>query len=161
MILEIFQENIAILKLNRPQNLNSFNIDLMTEISAACSEIAENKRIRALIITGEGRGFSTGGDVGLFQRIESETDAASIFNMSTEAVKSVYMLEIPVICAVNGPVAGASLALMGACDMIIAADTAKFGFTFINMAFCPDSGCSYFLNTAGRVSKSDGTFMLR
>lgn len=145
VILEVFQENIAILRLNRPSNLNSFNIDLMSEISEACSVISKDSRIRVLVITGEGRGFSAGGDVSLLQSIESDADAEAIFNLSTEAVKSVYMLEIPVICAVNGPVAGASLALMSACDMIIAADTAKFGFTFINMAFCPDSGCSYFL----------------
>ena len=142
---EIIRRTIGILKLNRPESLNSFNEKLLLEIISVCKEVSEKKDIKVLIITGEGYGFSTGGDVNLLQKLDSRKLAEGIFRLSTQAVRAVYELEIPVICGVNGAVAGASLALMNACDLIIASEKAKFGFTFINVAFCPDSGCSYYL----------------
>lgn len=136
---------IAILTLNRPEQLNALNTDMFDEIIAACDIVNNDENLKVLIITGAGRGFSTGGDISNLATISEPQAAHRIFNHSTKAIKAVYDLKKPVIAAVNGPVAGASLSLMMASDLILSSESAVFGFSFINVAFCPDSGCSHFL----------------
>ncbi|NLB52465.1 MAG: enoyl-CoA hydratase/isomerase family protein [Syntrophomonadaceae bacterium] len=144
-IFDVKENGIAVLTLNRPKQLNSINRKLTEEVPAICKIVSENPDIKVLIITGAGAGFSAGGDVSTLAGMTSPINSKATFDASTAIVKAVYELEKPVIAAVNGPVAGASTATMMACDLIVAADTAKFGFNFINLAFTPDSGSSYFL----------------
>ncbi len=143
--LEVKENGMAILTFNRPKQLNSVNRQLTFDVPEACREVAQNNDIQVLIITGAGPGWSAGGDITVLAAMDSPINAKATYDMSTEVVKAVYELDKPVIAAVNGAVAGASVATMLACDLIIAADTAKFGFNFINIAFTPDSGASYFL----------------
>lgn len=142
---DIKENGIAILTFNRPKQLNSINRGLTEEVPAICRLVSEDPKIKVLIITGAGAGFSAGGDVSTLAGMNSPINSKATYDASTSIVKAVYELQKPVIAAVNGAVAGASTATMMACDLIIAADTAKFGFNFINLAFAPDSGCSYFL----------------
>ncbi len=144
-ILEVKENGIAVLTFNRPKQLNSVNKQLTIDVPEACIEVTKNNDIQVLIVTGAGPGWSAGGDISVLAAMDSPAGAKATYDYSTEIVKAIYGLEKPVIAAVNGAVAGASVATMLACDLIIAADTAKFGFNFINIAFTPDSGASYFL----------------
>jgi 2-(1,2-epoxy-1,2-dihydrophenyl)acetyl-CoA isomerase len=139
------ENGVALLTLNRPESLNSFNEELCQGIVEACQKVSKDPGIKAMIITGAGKGFSAGGDVAVLAGMKDPIHSKEIYDVSTGAVKAVYEVEKPVIAAVNGPVAGAATALMLACDLIVASDEAKLAFNFINLAFCPDSGCSYFL----------------
>ncbi|MGE5379594.1 MAG: enoyl-CoA hydratase/isomerase family protein [Methylocystaceae bacterium] len=143
--LNIDENGIALLTFNSPENMNSFTIELCQDIIAACRYVQENDDIKAVIITGEGYGFSGGGNVATLAGMTSPAKAKWTYDVSFATVKSVYEIDKPVIGAINGPVAGAAVALMMSCDVIIASEKAKFGYNFINLAFCPDSGASYFL----------------
>ncbi|MGE5405674.1 MAG: enoyl-CoA hydratase/isomerase family protein [Candidatus Saccharibacteria bacterium] len=136
---------VAVITLNRPQALNSFNAELCFETIKACKMVAEDDDIKCLVITGAGKGFTSGGDIGVLAAMDTPAKAKATYDVSTSVVQAVYDLEKPVIAAVNGPVAGAGTALMLACDLIVASENARLAFSFINIAFCPDSGCSYFL----------------
>ncbi|NLW90777.1 MAG: enoyl-CoA hydratase [Syntrophomonadaceae bacterium] len=143
--LEIRENGIAILTMNRPDAMNAFNWDLCPEMVEAYKIVEERDDIKVLVLTGAGKGFSAGGDISLLFSMQTPAEAKVTYDISTAVIKGLYDIKKPVICAVNGPVAGASTALMMACDLIIASENAKFGFTFSKIAFCPDSGCSYFL----------------
>lgn len=142
--LEIKDNGVAIITLNRPKYMNAFNYEICRDFPAACQEV-KDQEAKVLIVTGAGAGFTSGGDVSVLAAMDSPAKAKWTYDQSTGVVKAAYEMEIPVIAAVNGPVAGAGLALMMACDMIMAADTAKLAFSFINVAFTADSGASYFL----------------
>lgn len=144
-ILEVKENGTAILTFNRPEHLNAINKQLTLDVLEACLEVTKNNDIQVLIVTGAGPGWSAGGDIATLAAMSSPERAKLTYDWSTKIVKAIYELEKPVIAAVNGAVAGASVATMMACDLIIAADTAKFGFNFINIGFTPDSGASYFL----------------
>lgn len=145
-IFEVKENGVAVLTLNRPERLNALNLEMFDDIMHACDIVRKEAAAKVLVITGAGRGFSTGGDVTLMGSVNgSPRQAYEAFDRSAKVVKAIYDLEKPVIAAVNGPVAGASTAIMMASDLVVASDQAVFAFNFINIAFCPDSGCSYFL----------------
>lgn len=142
---EVKDNGVALFTLNSPENMNSFTVPLCRDIIAASRYVRENDDIKVVVITGAGYGFSGGGDVSTLAAMNSPAKAKWTYDVSFDTVKSIYEIEKPVIAAVNGPVAGAAVALMMSCDIIIASEKAKFGYNFINLAFCPDSGASYFL----------------
>lgn len=142
---QVRDNGVGVLTLNRPKYLNAFNADICEEIPEICRTVSSDPGIKALIVTGAGNAFSAGGDISVLAAMKDPIDSKETYDMSSGAVTAVYEVEKPVIAAVNGPVAGAATALMMACDLVVAADTARLGFNFINLAFCPDSGCSYFL----------------
>ncbi|HEX3010870.1 MAG TPA: enoyl-CoA hydratase-related protein [Syntrophomonadaceae bacterium] len=137
---------VAVLTLNRPKALNAFTADMCDEVPEICKRVSDDPQIKALVITGAGKGFSAGGDITTLAGMKDPIDSKEIYDKSSGAVTAVYEVEKPVIAAVNGTVAGAATALMMACDLVVASEEARFGFNFVNIAFCPDSGCSYFLN---------------
>lgn len=144
-IFEIRDNGIAILTFNKPQRLNAMGLDLYQDIKTACQVVREDEKIKVLIITGAGRGFSAGGNIGDLLSYQNKDRLKLRIESAGIAVQTLYDLNKPVIAAVNGPVAGAGLSLMMACDLVIASENAVFGFTFSQIAFCPDCGCSYFL----------------
>ncbi len=144
-IFETLETGIAILTLNRPKELNALNLQMMDDVMEACDRVNRDDSIKVLVITGNGRGFSAGGDLSKVADMCRQDIAKEAVEKSSRMVQSVYNIEKPVVAAVNGPVAGASTSLMMACDLIIAAENASIVFPFTNIGFCPDSGCSYFL----------------
>jgi enoyl-CoA hydratase/carnithine racemase len=142
--LEISDNGVAVLTLNRPEYMNSVNVEFCRDYPQACQAIRDHNA-KVMILTGAGRGFCSGGDVSVLAAMDSPAKSKWTYDQSTDVVRTTYEMEIPVIAAVNGAVAGAGTALLMACDLIIAADAAKIAFNFINVAFCPDSGASYFL----------------
>lgn len=128
--------------LNRPDKLNSFNEAMHIALRARLEEaIAGGKR--AILLTGAGRGFCAGQDLG--DRDPSKMDGPpdlgeTLSNFYNPLVRLIRGADLPVICAVNGVAAGAGANLAMACDIVLAADTAKFVQSFANVGLVPDAG---------------------
>src|SRR3954462_156177 len=134
---------VLTITLNRPDVLNAFNTDMHRALAAALKE-ARGPDVRAVIITGAGRGFCVGQDLTEF--MEASGDIGSRLRQTYHPnVRAIRALEKPVIAAVNGAAAGAGMSFACACDLRIAADAATFVPAFINIGLVPDSGGSYFV----------------
>jgi 2-(1,2-epoxy-1,2-dihydrophenyl)acetyl-CoA isomerase len=135
---------VMTITLNRPDVLNAFNKAMHDALAAALKEAARDPEIRAVVVTGAGRGFCVGQDLTEFR--EAPGDIADRLRGSYHPnVLAVRALEKPVIASVNGPAAGAGLSFAAACDLRIAADSATFVPAFINIGLVPDSGGTFFI----------------
>jgi 2-(1,2-epoxy-1,2-dihydrophenyl)acetyl-CoA isomerase len=134
---------VLTITLNRPDVLNAFNAAMHAALAAALKE-ARDPEIRAVVVTGAGRGFCVGQDLTEFR--EASGDIADRLRGSYHPnVVAVRALEKPVIAAVNGPAAGAGLSFACVCDIRLAADSATFVPAFINIGLVPDSGGTLFI----------------
>lgn len=130
------------LTLHRPDKLNSFNDEMHVALRSALeAAVADGKR--AVLLTGAGRGFCAGQDLG--DRDPSKMDGPpdlshTLTTFYNPLVRLIQNAEMPVICAVNGVAAGAGANLAMACDIVLAADTAKFIQSFANVGLVPDAG---------------------
>ena len=129
--------------LNRPDVLNAFTTAMHKALGAALKE-ARDPAVRAVVLTGAGRGFCVGQDLTEFREAPGDIGARLRENYHPN-VLAIRALEKPVIAAVNGAAAGAGLSIACACDIRIAADVAAFIPAFINIGLIPDSGGSYFV----------------
>src|SRR4051794_2445481 len=129
--------------LNRPDVLNAFDRAMQDGFRAALKE-AGDPEVRAVVLTGAGRGFCVGQDLKEFQEGAGDIGERlrSTYNRNVLALRS---LEKPVIAAVNGPAAGAGLSLAAACDLRLAADSATFVPAFVNIGLVPDTGATFFV----------------
>ncbi len=141
---------VATITLNRPAKLNAYSEVMVHEILAALADARDDDAIRAVIVTGAGRGFCSGGDIGRdFQyparyrghRMESMLEMRE--NMH-ELVKFLQRFDKPVIAAVNGAAVAGGLTLALSCDFRIAAESAKLGDTSLRFGLLPDEGGAYF-----------------
>ena len=135
---------VLTITLNRPEVFNAFNAALHGALKAALEEAAAAE-VRAVVITGAGRGFCAGQDLKEFQEAPGSIRERleSTYHPNIRLIRG---LEKPVIAAVNGPCAGAGLSLAAACDIRIAADVATFVPGFIGIGLIPDSGGSWFVH---------------
>src|SRR4051812_47988263 len=138
---------VATLTLNRPDKLNSFTVEMHAEIKDALARIsATGSGVRALLITGAGRGFCAGQDLSQRKGLAVSAEIhESIDKRYNPLIRSLRQLEIPVIGAVNGVAAGAGMSLALACDITIAARSATFLQAFAKIGLVPDSGSTFFL----------------
>jgi 2-(1,2-epoxy-1,2-dihydrophenyl)acetyl-CoA isomerase len=136
--------SIAVLTLDRPERLNAMNDPMWEALCAHLGEIASDEQIRAVILTGAGRAFCSGGDVTAMRQSDLVTGRARS-RLRHRAVLALYSLEKPVIAAVRGPVYGIGNALALACDLVVASDTAKFSMAFKKVGVVPDGGAVFFL----------------
>jgi enoyl-CoA hydratase/carnithine racemase len=142
-------ENVARITLNRPKKKNALNTQIISELGDAVQEIAGNPNIKALILTGAGETFSSGGDVdGLLKDlcpkppIEIRKILKNFYGRGAVALRN---LEIPVIGAINGPALGAGFDLSLHCDMRIASEAAKFGSIWVRISTIPALGGMFLL----------------
>ncbi len=146
------QDGIAVLRLNRPDNLNSWNQQMRSELRDAVGALVTNDSLRVAVITGTGRAFSAGEDVrGMKGLAEIGTRG---FRRVVRDIHNVFdeveSIEIPVIAAINGVAAGGGLELALSCDFRFAASTAKLGLPENNVGLIPGSGgCSRLVRTVG------------
>jgi 2-(1,2-epoxy-1,2-dihydrophenyl)acetyl-CoA isomerase len=134
---------VLTITLNRPDVLNAFNAAMHQALGEALEEAADAS-VRAVVLTGAGRGFCVGQDLTEFR--ESAGDIGDRLRGNYHPnVLAIRRLEKPVIAAVNGAAAGAGLSFACACDLRIAADSASFVPAFINIGLVPDSGGTYFV----------------
>jgi 2-(1,2-epoxy-1,2-dihydrophenyl)acetyl-CoA isomerase len=134
---------VLTITLNRPDVLNAFNAALHAALAAALKE-ARDPEVRAVVVTGAGRGFCVGQDLNEFRDVSGEI-ADRLRSSYHPNVHAVRALEKPVIAAVNGPAAGAGLSFACVCDIRLAAESATFIPAFVNIGLIPDSGGTFFI----------------
>jgi 2-(1,2-epoxy-1,2-dihydrophenyl)acetyl-CoA isomerase len=141
-------DGVATVTLSRPEVLNSFTRPMSAELQDALRRAAEDASVRALLLTGAGRGFCAGQD--LAEAVPADGSApppiADIVRATyNPVVRAIRTMEKPVVCAVNGVAAGAGANLAIACDIVLAADTASFVQAFAKIGLVPDTGGTFFL----------------
>ena len=147
-ILESFENGVLEITLNRPQQLNAFNEEMHFAFHKALKRAHDEKGIRAVLITGAGRGFCAGQDLG--DRNPDEMDAPpdledTISRFYNPAVRLIRALHKPVVCAVNGVAAGAGANIAFGCDIVLASNQARFIQSFAKVGLVPDAGGSWLL----------------
>ena len=151
---------IGTLTLDRPDAFNAMSPEMIGELTVAFAWLADRAPLRALIVTGAGKAFCAGGDVNWFQQgVESEEiDLPSEVRRGAEALHAAIVdlrrIPYPVICAVNGPAAGAGFSLALACDIRIASEAAFFACAYGRIGASPDGGMTYFLPRVVGPSKA-------
>jgi 2-(1,2-epoxy-1,2-dihydrophenyl)acetyl-CoA isomerase len=141
-------EGIGTLTLNRPEKLNAFAGTMRQELGEALAELNEDPAVRVLVITGAGRGFCAGADVGYMAKLVEERDTiamAALVEAGRRVVMTIRESAKPVIGSINGVAAGGGANLALVCDLRIASDRARLGQTFNRIGLHPDWGGTYFL----------------
>jgi 2-(1,2-epoxy-1,2-dihydrophenyl)acetyl-CoA isomerase len=141
----------ARITLNRPDTLNAWHRDFGRELKQAIEVDAADPAVRALLITGAGRGFSSGADLksGFEPADDGMPDIAKELNDFYHPIMTgLRHLEKPVVAAVNGPAVGIGASLAFACDLVLAGESAYFGLAFVNIGLMPDGGSTLFVPAA-------------
>lgn len=132
------EEHVGVIRLNRPEALNALNARMLTEIGAALAAMDANPRVRAVVLTGSEKAFAAGADIKeMADKTFPEMFLADYFTPESEVIQHCRK---PVIAAVAGYCLGGGCELAMMCDMIVAADTAKFGQPEINLGIIPGLG---------------------
>ncbi len=143
---------VALVTLNRPAALNSFTRQMHRELGQALDKAETNPVVRALVITGAGRGFCAGADLAEFDfapgpDLKQRADPGPVIDQAfNPTARRITNLRMPTVCAVNGVAAGAGASLVMACDIAIAAPNASFIQAFSKIGLVPDAGGTWFLS---------------
>ena len=157
---------VAIVTLNRPQALNSFTRQMHKELWAALDQVEADKTLRAVVLTGAGRGFCAGADLAEFdfapgpdlvRRADPGPIIEQAFNPTTRRLMA---LKVPTVAAINGVAAGAGASIAMACDLAIAAPSASFIQAFSKIGLVPDAGGTWFLIRKLGLARAMGCAML-
>lgn len=156
-------QNVGIITLNRPDVLNSFNRPMAKETQDTLAKCRDDENVRAILITGEGKGFSAGQD--LAEAIPSDgTPAPDISDIVRESyypiVKLIRNIEKPIVAGVNGVAAGAGANIALACDFVIASESASFIQAFCKIGLIPDSGGTFYLPRLVGLPRATAMMML-
>ncbi len=138
------RDGIATVTLNRPEKLNALNEEMYAQLTEGFAALAADDTVRAVIVTGAGRGFCSGSDVGGMLQSDLVSGRARL-QRRHRMIRNLVNIEKPVIAAARGPVAGIGFSIALACDLIVAAESAKFSQIFKNIGLIPDGGAVYFL----------------
>ncbi len=144
-------DGIATVILNRPEKRNAMSDDMRSEFIAVLEQIAADASIRALVLTGSGKGFCAGGDIsGMQKRMQAPAGEIAINGWRRQqrvhhAISLLYTMPKPTIAAVNGAASGLGADTAMSCDFVIASDMATFTWSYINRGLIPDGGGMYFL----------------
>ncbi len=156
-------DGVGRITLNRPDRLNSFTPDMHAELRDAIEVAA--KEVRALLLTGAGRGFCAGQDLTQRRQMGGEGEAPPDLGKTIETfynplIKRLRSLELPIVGAINGVAAGAGMSLALACDITLAARSATFLQAFARIGLVPDSGSTFFLPRLVGDARARGLAML-
>jgi 2-(1,2-epoxy-1,2-dihydrophenyl)acetyl-CoA isomerase len=157
---------VALVTLNRPQALNSFTRAMHEELWAVLDRIEGDKGIRAMVLTGAGRGFCAGADLAEFDftpgpDLVKRADPGPIIEKAfNPTVRKLQALRVPTIAAVNGSAAGAGVSIALGCDMALAASNASFTLAFSKIGLVPDAGGTWFLIKKLGLARAMGAAML-
>ena len=149
--------------LNRPEKLNAVNEVMLGDLLSVLDAAAADPLCRALLLTGEGRGFCAGQELGpaVTPDEKGPPDLAKLAGTwHHQVVRRIRALPLPVVCAVNGVAAGAGASFALACDVVLAARSARFVQAFVKIGLVPDSGASFFLTRAIGEARARALAML-
>lgn len=146
-ILHDRRDGYSVISLNRPERLNSFNRQQHAELRAALDECAGSDDVRAIVLTGKGRGFCAGQDLSDVGDMGGDRPdlGKTLHDNYNPLIRAMRAMPKPIVCAVNGVAAGAGANIALACDIVIAARSAKFIQAFSRIALVPDAGGTYWL----------------
>ena len=155
--LEMADDGVAMLELHRPESLNAFNRQMIGEWRAALAQIADDRNIRAVVLTGAGRAFCAGGDAD--EMIEMLTASSVerkdyLWRSIQKIPLAMEQLEQPIIAAVNGAARGAGLDMALMCDIRLCGTSSTFAESYINMGIIPGDGGTWFLPRVIGVSRA-------
>lgn len=162
-ILFEIKEQVAIIRLNLPKQLNALTNQMIDDLMGVCERITESQEIRAAVITGMGKGFCAGGDL---EELKTCYGGPVGFARHMERVSRLMIaldeLPVPLIAAVNGAAVGAGMNIALCADLVIASEKAKFSEIFANIGSVPDLGGTYFLpRLVGRQRAKELIFSAR
>jgi 2-(1,2-epoxy-1,2-dihydrophenyl)acetyl-CoA isomerase len=138
--------DVATITLNRPESLNAMNMEMCRELMSAVLD-CEEARVRAVVVTGAGKAFCAGGDLATFHA-QKDSLPRYVKEMATAlhvSLSRLARLDAPVLAAVNGVAAGGGFSLVCACDLVLAARSARFTMAYTRAGLSPDGGSTYFL----------------
>ncbi len=136
---------VATITLNRPDVYNALNNEITFELQAALKAVKKDPEVRVVVLTGEGKAFCSGQDLKASSKEPNRSFSDSIHKRYNPIIKAIRNLPKPVICRLNGVAAGAGCSFALACDLVVAAESAKLIEVFVNIGLVLDSGSSYFL----------------
>jgi 2-(1,2-epoxy-1,2-dihydrophenyl)acetyl-CoA isomerase len=142
------REGAAWIELNRPDALNAWDTQLGDDLHAAVHAVADDDEVRAVVITGAGRAFSSGADLkqGFTPNADGKPDVHTrLTQVYHPIITTIRRMPKPVIAAVNGPAVGIGCSLALACDLVVAAESAYLLLAFVNIGLVPDGGSSLFI----------------
>ena len=142
------RDGAATITLNRPQALNAFDTQLSAELGDAVREVAEDEAVRAVVITGAGRAFSSGADLksGFDPGPDGRPDVRTALEERYHPIiTGIRRMPKPVVAAVNGPAVGVGCSVALACDLVVVSESAYFLLAFVNIGLVPDGGSSLFV----------------
>jgi 2-(1,2-epoxy-1,2-dihydrophenyl)acetyl-CoA isomerase len=148
LVLEEHTGAVLTLRLNRPEKLNALNLEMTRALVHALLRAGDDRSVRAVILTGAGRGFCAGGDVDFFVDVRKRRaihDFEALLAAGKEICLAIAMMPKLVIAAVNGPAAGGGMSLALACDLRVASDRGIFKQAFTQLGLYPDFGATFFL----------------
>lgn len=154
---------VRTLTLNRPDVLNAFNLEMAQATTAAIRACATDASVRAVLLTGAGRGFSAGQDLAAATPPDGGPfpDLAGVIRATyTPIITAIRELEKPVVCAVNGVAAGAGANVALCCDLTVASTTASFIQSFSKLGLIPDAGGTWLLPRLVGLQRATGLMML-
>ncbi|HEX9729883.1 MAG TPA: enoyl-CoA hydratase [Gemmatimonadales bacterium] len=141
-------DGVGTVTLNRPDKLNAFAGTMRGEVAEAIRQLADDEAVRVIVVTGAGRAFCAGADIGYMKDLGERGDTASLealVEAGRQVVTTIRRTPKPVIASVNGPAAGGGANMALACDIRLASDKASIGQTFNRIGLHPDWGGTYFL----------------
>ncbi|MFT4417058.1 enoyl-CoA hydratase [Fredinandcohnia humi] len=138
-------ERVAHLTLNRPQALNAMDVAMLNELVHKLKEIASNEDVDVLVLSGSGRGFSSGGDIKTMLSSTDESGFGPVMDTISELMTTLYSMPKLVISAIHGPAAGLGLSFALSADYIIADRQSVLAMNFIGIGLIPDGGGHFFM----------------
>jgi 2-(1,2-epoxy-1,2-dihydrophenyl)acetyl-CoA isomerase len=152
------EDGVAEITLNRPERLNAWNARFGDELREALLKDAAQDSVRSVLITGAGRGFSSGADLKEMLEQGAAGEVPDVGEMLRTRyhpiIKGIRELPKPVVAAVNGPAVGIGCSLALACDLIWAAESAVFGLAFVNIGLVPDGGSTFLVPVAAGKARA-------
>lgn len=152
---------VVTLRLNRPEKLNALNLEISRALVHALLRARDDKSVRAVVLTGAGRGFCSGGDVNYFRDLRarhSVHEFEAFLKVGKEICMAIALMPKLVIAAVNGPAAGGGMSLALACDLRVASEQAMFKQAFAQIGLYPDLGATFFLPRLVGLSRASEFF---
>jgi 2-(1,2-epoxy-1,2-dihydrophenyl)acetyl-CoA isomerase len=146
----------ATITLNRPESLNAMNTQMMRELLNCLKEVEKDEEILVLVLKGEGRGFSSGGDIKEMLNLGGKEEFSSVMEVISNLAMTLYTMKKLTITGIHGAVAGLGLSLALATDYIICEEDSKLAMNFIGIGLIPDGGGHFFLEErlgTGRAKK--------